>query len=132
MCATLPGVDGMARRRRDDDFERRLEWEIVVDAKPEEQAISWYYYLEEHLRFPFQARCIAERVTSPLRVGEVVDVRGMPADEVCEHEMFVTIAWQGGRMLAVPLIQLAGVNVDEETAQAIQDWHTWVERGYVL
>jgi len=61
----------------------------------------------------------------------VVDVRGMPADEVCEHEMFVNIAWQE-RMLAVPLIQLAGVDVDGETAQAIQDWHTWVERGYVL
>ena len=62
----------------------------------------------------------------------MVDVRRMPADEVCEHEMFVNIAWQGGRMLAVPLIQLVGVDVDQETAQAIQDWHTWVERGYML
>jgi hypothetical protein len=105
--------------------------EIIVDAKPEEQSIGWYYYLKEHLRFPFQARCIAELPTSPLRVGEVVDVRGMPADEVCEQAMFVNIAWQK-RMLAVPLIQLLGVAVGEETAQAIQDWHTWVERGYVL
>jgi hypothetical protein len=121
----------MPRRQRDNDFDHRLDWEIIVDAKPEEQSIGWYYYLEEHLRFPFQARCIAERPTSPLRVGDVVDVRGMPADEVCGHEMFVNIARQE-RMLAVPLIQLVGVAVDEETAQAIQDWHTWVERGYVL
>src|SRR6266852_1737102 len=119
----------MPRLRRDDDFEERLEMEIIVDAKPEEQSIGWYYYLKEHLRFPFQARCIAGRPTSPLRVGDVVDVRGMPADEVCEHAMFVNIAWQK-RMLAVPLIQLVGVAVDEATAQAIQDWHTWVERGY--
>jgi Calcium binding len=41
-----------------------------------EQSIGWYYYLEEHLRFPFRARCKAERPTSPLRVGDVVDVRG--------------------------------------------------------
>jgi len=121
----------MARRPRDEDFERRLTWEIIRDAKPEEQSIGWYYYLEEHLRFPFQARCIGERPASPLRVGDVVDVREMPADEVCEHEMFVNIAWRE-RMLAVPLIQLAGVDVAKETAQAIQDWHTWVERGYVL
>jgi hypothetical protein len=121
----------MPRRRRDDDFEQQLWMEIIVDARPEEQSIGWYYYLEEHLRFPFRARCKAERPTSPLRVGDVVDVRGMPADEVCEHEMFVNIAWQE-RMLAVPLIQLVGAAVDEETAQAVQDWHTWVERGYVM
>ena len=121
----------MPRRRRDDDFDERLEMEIIVDAKPEEQSIGWYYYLEEHLRFPFKARCVAERATSPLRVGEVVEVRGMPADEVCEHEMFVNITWQD-RLLAVPLVQLVGVAVDAGTEQAIQDWHTWVERGYVL
>ena len=121
----------MARRPRDDDFERRLTWEIIVDAKPEEQSIGWYYYLDEHLRFPFKARCTVERATSPLRVGEIVEVRGMPPDEVCEYEMFVNIAWQD-RLLAVPLVQLMGIAVDQGTEQAIQDWHTWVERGYVL
>ncbi len=31
--------------------------EIVVDAYgPEEQALSWYYYLESALGFPFRAR----------------------------------------------------------------------------
>jgi hypothetical protein len=34
--------------------------EIIVDAKPEEQSIGWYYYLEEHLRFPalHNAKCL--------------------------------------------------------------------------
>ena len=119
------------RRGNDDDFDQRLEMVIITDAKPDELWIGWYYYLEEHLGFPFEARCIAERATSPLRVGEVVEVRGMPADDVCEHEMFVNITWPD-RLLAVPLVQLVGVAVDAGTAQAIQDWHTWVERGYVL
>jgi len=122
----------MARRRRDDDdFDQRLEMEIITDAKPDELWIGWYYYLDDHLRFPFNARCVAERLTSPLRVGEVVEVRGMPPEDECEHEMFVTIRWQD-RLLAVPLVQLAGMGVDEGTEQAIQDWHTWVKRGYVL
>jgi len=43
----------------------------------------------------------------------------------------VNIAWQK-RFLAVPLIQLTGLAVDEGTEQAIQDWHTWVDRGYQL
>jgi Calcium binding len=37
----------MARRQRDDDFDQRLDWEIIVDANgPDEQALGWYYYLE--------------------------------------------------------------------------------------
>ena len=45
--------------------------------------------------------------------------------------MFVSISWQD-RSLAVPLAQLTGVDVDGEAEQAIQDWHTWVDRGYKL
>lgn len=121
----------MTRRRRDDDFDQRLADEIITDANPDELGMSWYYYLDDRLRFPFKARCIAERPTSPLRVGEVVEVRGMPPEEVCEHDMFVNIGWQD-QLLAVPLVQLMGMAVDDGTEQAIQDWHTWVERGYVL
>jgi hypothetical protein len=39
------------------------------------------------------------------------------------------IRWQS-RTTAVPLSQLAGVNVDESTADAIADWHYWVAQGY--
>jgi hypothetical protein len=47
--------------------------EIVVDAYgSEEQALGWYYYLDDTLQFPFTARCIARRATSPLQVGDDV------------------------------------------------------------
>jgi hypothetical protein len=88
----------MPRGQHDHDFDERLEMEIIVDANgPEEQALGWYYYLEEHLHFPFRARCVAERPTSPLAVGDVVDIRGMPVEEVCagdvrEHRLAETIA----------------------------------------
>jgi Calcium binding len=97
----------------DDDFEQRLRDEIIVDASgPEEQALSWYYFLAEHVRFPFKARCVAVRPTTPLRRGDQVEVRGKPAEDVCKHEMFVNIARQG-RLLTVPLRQLEGVAVDD-------------------
>ena len=116
----------------DDDFDQRLSFEIIADAHDaEEQSLGWFNYLEEHLHFPFQAECVAERATSPLRVGEHVNVVGLPSEDVCKHEMFVNIRWQD-RSLAVPLTQLTGVHVDDEAEQAIQDWHTWVDRGYEL
>jgi hypothetical protein len=48
---------------------------------PEEQALGWYYYLENKLRFPLQAKCIASLVMSPRRKGETVEVRRLASEE---------------------------------------------------
>jgi Calcium binding len=122
----------MKRRLRDEEREQRITMEIVVDAyTPEEQAMGWYYSLEDRLRFPFAARCTAERTISPLRVGEEVEVVGMAPEAECQHEMFVLIRWER-RTLAVPLAQLEGAAVDEQTRQVIEDWQYWVAQGYEL
>ena len=122
----------MSERPRDDERERRIEMEIVVDAYgPEEQAIGWHTYLDDALQVPFVARCVAERATSPLRIGDEIEVVGMAPEEVCQHEMFVLTPWER-RTLAVPLAQLTAVDADEQTRQAIDDWHYWVERGHQL
>jgi Calcium binding len=122
----------MPERPLDTSREERIHMEIVVDAYgPEEQALGWYYYLENHLQFPFTARCRAERATSPLRIGDEVEVVGLPPEEVCEHEMFVLTPWDR-RTLAVPLSQLEAIAADESTRQAMEDWHYWVAQGYEL
>src|SRR5690348_204759 len=115
-----------------DEREERIHMEIIVDAYgPEEQALGWYYYLEGTLQFPFTARCIARRVSSPLEVGDEVEVVGMPSEGECEHDMVVLIRWRPHE-LAVPLRQLKGSHLDEQTQQAIEDWHYWVNQGYQL
>src|SRR5438309_1584723 len=106
--------------------EERITMEIIVDAySPDEQAMGWYYYLESHLNFPLRAKCVSERVISPLRIGEEVEVVGMAGEEECMHEMFVMTTWNR-RRLAIPLAQVEGVAVDDETRQAIEDWHYWL------
>ena len=120
----------MTRPDKDESREERIHMEIVVDAYgPEEQAMGWYNYLDDILQFPFSAGCIARRTISPLEPGEEVEVVEMAPAEECEHEMFVVIR-RKQRQLAVPLMQLEGIEVDEETQQAIDDWHYWVDRGY--
>lgn len=118
--------------KRSEEREQRIEMEIVVDAYGEsERAMGWYCYLEEKLRFPFTATCIAKRAISPLRVGDEVEVIGMPGEDECSHDMFVSIRWDRKEGLAVPLSQLkpAG-DTDERTREAIADWHYWVGMGY--
>lgn len=122
----------MLKAERDEEREHRISNEAIVDAYgTEEQALGWYYYLEGKIQFPFDAQCIKERSVSPLHVGEVVKVNGMADEYDCMVEMFVEIEWEN-RNFGVPLSQLEGIEVNNETKEAIEDWHYWVGRGYML
>ena len=115
---------------KDSAREDRITLEIVVDAYGlDERAAGWYCYLESTFRFPFTARCTTRRAISPLRAKDEVEVIGMAPQEECCHEMFVLIQWEKDG-LAVPLAQLKVVDADEQTRQAVADWHYWVSRGY--
>jgi hypothetical protein len=119
--------------KRDETREERISMEIVVDAYDEEErGLGWYAYLEDKLNFPFLTRCVNERAISPLRVGDEVEVVGMAPAYECEREMFVETPWEHKRTLAVPLSQLKSVHGNDETRQAVEDWHYWVEMGYRL
>ncbi len=119
------------KQKHDPEREQRITMEIVVDAyDAQERAMGWYYYLHDQLQFPFTATCMAKRAISPLHVKDEVEVIGMPGEEECEHEMFVTIRWEKDG-LAVPLSQLKPKSAtDEQTKQAVEDWHYWVKIGY--
>ena len=120
----------MSEVEKDEAREYRIAMEIVVDAyDAEEQAMGWYYYLDETLNFTFLTRCIARRAISPLQVGDEVEVLGMAPEEECEHEMFVIMRWEV-EGLAVPLSQLKVIHGDDQTLEAVEDWHYWVNRRY--
>jgi hypothetical protein len=121
----------MAKPERDDEREERITMEIVVDAYGSEERITgWHCYLGEQIQFPFQAMCVLKRSMSPLKVKDKVEVIDMADQDDCAAEMFVLIRWQGDS-LAVPLSQLKPVpKTDDETKQAVADWHYWVQMGY--
>lgn len=120
----------MARVEKDEAREYRISMEAIVDAYgPEEQAMGWYYYLDDRIQFPFTARCIEERRVSPLQDGELVTVIEMAPVDDCLREMLVIIEWEG-RTFGVPLAQLQPLDVDPDTEEAVADWHYWVARGY--
>jgi len=120
----------MKKTKKDPIREERIENEAIVDAYgPEEQALGWYYYLENKIRFPFRSRCTVTQAVSPLRKGETVEVRRLAPEDSCSSDMLVLIRWEG-RNLAIPLSQLTPLDADESTAEAIGDWHYWVAQGY--
>jgi len=89
----------MAKAKTDPVREDRIQNEAIVDAYgPEEQAMGWYYYLQDRINFPFQARCVASMLTSPIRKGETLEVLGMAPEEACDADMLIQIQWHGRRM----------------------------------
>lgn len=120
----------MKQHKKDPIREGRIHDEAIVDAYgPEEQVLGWYYYLENKIRFPFQAKCSVAKIVSPLVKGETVEVRRMAPEDACSTDMLVLIRWHG-RNVAVPLSQLTPLRADESTAEAIGDWHYWLAQGY--
>ena len=110
--------------------EKRLYDEIIVDAYDEyERAAGWYYYLDDKITFPFKAKVIKKSGISPLNEGEEVSVLGMADQNECNDKIFVEIEWEG-RNFSVPLEQLYPVNADEDTVEAVEDWHYWVDEDY--
>ncbi|MBK1619591.1 calcium-binding protein [Lamprobacter modestohalophilus] len=119
----------MPKHQIDEEREERIETEVLVDTYNDEEAVAgWSCYLGEKLSFPFQARCIKESQRSPLKLGETVQVLGMINDDECLTDMAVEVAW-AGRTCGVPLSHLQGIDVDEQTAEAIADWQYWLASG---
>jgi hypothetical protein len=78
----------MKRPKKDPAREDRIHNEAIVDANgPEEQVMGWHCYLDDKIRFPFQAKCIAAKIVSPLRKGRPsksnVGHLKMPAPPIC-------------------------------------------------
>jgi calcium binding protein len=122
----------MGRTREQPDREHRIVEEVIVDAYDSvERAMSWYYYLEGMLLMPFAASCIVKRQSSPLKVGERINIVGMASEDECMSEVLVVVTRSKAK-LAVPLGQLKCDSGDEQTCQAVEDWHYWLARGYVF
>jgi len=122
----------MERVRENEEREKRIDMEVIVDSYNEmERAMGWYYYLQDGLKFQFKARCIVKRATSPLKVGDVVEVIEMGKEDDCMHDMYIRIKWDND-VLSVPLSQLEGIKPNKKSKQVMEDWQYWVKRGYQL
>ena len=117
-------------RETNEIIEERIQMEIVVDAyDSEERAMGWYYYLDDKITFPFVGECTVADKRSPLTKGEQAMVIKMSGEDYCEHDMYVDISWSD-KTLAIPLSNIKPLNCDNDTDEAVGDWHYWKMQGY--
>jgi hypothetical protein len=122
----------MKKAAKDPVREERIHDEAIVDASgPEEKAMSWYYYLESKLTFPYQSSLHRHPidVATEKRRNCRSPAHG-PGRHLCERH--VCSDPLAGPNLAVPLSQLVAIDPDEETTEAVGDWHYRVAQGYLF
>ena len=96
--------------------------------------MGWYIYLSDKIMLPFIAECITADKRAPLELGEIVTVLQMSGEDCCKHEVYVDISWND-KVLAIPLTLIKplyddeGEDIDEDTVEAVSDWHYWIARG---
>ena len=115
--------------------EERITMEIVVDAHDkEERAMGWYYYLDDTLNIPFNAKWKKKTRSKSATVEEkTVEVLGMAPEDECERDMLVEVVYVGGKdedVFSAKLSEIEAMDADSETTEAIADWHYWLARGY--
>ena len=116
----------MSRIEQDQEREERIDMEVVVDAyNEEERAMGWYYYLSDTLNFPFDAKWLSGKKPE----GRLVKVVEMSDADDCLHDIFVEVEYEDD-IFSARLSDISPLKVDEDTQEAISDWHYWVKRGY--
>src|ERR1700683_5507139 len=111
----------MAGTKIEPKSEARIVDEIIVDAyTDDERAMSWYYHLEDELRFPCESECTKQWPISPLRKGQKIQITALASAKDCAQQILVVDRWNG-RSLSVPLAQLRPIGVYKATAQGVAD-----------
>jgi Calcium binding len=118
----------------DENREHRIKTEIIIDAEDkEERAMGWYYYLDDTLNVPFMARWTKKGRKSTSVEEKQVEVLGMAPDDECLKDMFVEVVYPDGKdedVFSARLSEIAAIDADSETQEALADWHYWLARGY--
>ncbi|QSJ15164.1 calcium-binding protein [Nostoc sp. UHCC 0702] len=120
---------------RDENRENRIETEIIVDTEndKEERAMGWYYYLDDTLNVPFMAKLKKKSRKSGTIEEKKVEVLGMAPDDDCLKDMYVEVVYPDGKdedVFTAKLSEIEVIDADDETKEAIADWHYWLARGY--
>jgi len=129
------GLTDIPRRfpETDPGREERIDNEIIVDAYGDEGiASSWYYYLEEKLRFPFKAMVLTHRYRpGPKSVAtsvSQVELIGMaPLSRCGYHQMWAmgVLSLRRDAPLHFFLSDIIEIEPEEERETALTDWVYW-------
>jgi hypothetical protein len=105
-----------------------IENEIIVDCYDEaEQNMSWYYYVESGLKFPFKAKIEIKKQDGSF-IKKEVEVLGLATSEndFGGKHFYVEITI-GDDTREVPMSRLIDVDANDETLETLAVWNFWLK-----
>ncbi len=115
---------------RNKEYDERLYDEILVDCKGEgEQNMSWFYYSQDELEFPFEAN-IELRKREGGKILKKVNVLNLSSDDTnfdrnfdlkVEIELYDYI-------IEMPIAKLTDIEATENTIEIIEIWKYWSKK----
>jgi len=128
----MPGEFIQIRRRwsgEDAGLEDYIDEKITVDAYTESEiALGWYYYLEDHLSFPFQAYIRTAYLEHP-EMYSLVTVHRMAGTDRCAYRQMWVLGEPSTcskRLFHFALSDIQQVKAGEQTIEALTNWKYWV------
>ena len=110
--------------QKDPQREARICEEIIVDAYDDDEVLmSWYYYFQDELSFPFPA-LLTSKTTHGESIQTEVIAHSLPELEDCTLEQFWLQVHNPveERLFYVRLEDLSVSQASEATRQALEDW----------
>jgi hypothetical protein len=97
--------------------------------RDDKRIISWYYYLEEVLEFPFQAYISVKKPKEKEATRVLVSVRAMADVDLCSiYNMWVQVQAQDVDLhFNVPMRDILEAKAGEQTIEALIDWRYWIK-----
>ena len=111
-------------------FDKKIRNEVLVDCKDDyERNMSWFYYLEEQLRFPFIAYIPVKTIEKTYeKVFKKVNVIGLKEEDFGDKfEMKVETEFDR-YIMEFPLAILHDIRASESVVEAIELWQYWVKK----
>jgi hypothetical protein len=117
----------------DENRKDRIEDEVIVDCYDEyEVAMGWFYYLHDNLKLPFKASIVGDIKINSIQKGDIVIVTefiNSDEDNVSIEDFIATVGIEKGEHIYdVPLENIKGIDCNNDTFNAIEDWRYWCEK----
>lgn len=111
-------------------YDERLYDEILVDCRDEgEQNMSWFYYCQDELEFPFEAN-IELKKRGGGKISKKINVLNLfPDDSNFERNFELKVEIElDDYIIDIPITKLTDIKGTENTIEIIEIWKYWSKK----
>ena len=112
-------------------FEEKIHGEIIVDCNDEyDQNMSWFYYAQDELEFPFIAYLRVKKVNGGevLRKVNVIQLCTNDSNFEKNFDLIVEVEF-GEYFIEIPLSKLEDIKAPKSITEIIEIWKYWRKKN---